>query len=189
MENDSNTPSWPYVFGTFGATMFALGLLLVIAALAPARGETEIARVGMMLAGTGSFLLGIAWSNLLRARQSGIGQILACFAFPLSLIFLVTRSDYDYKGIETAVVVLLLSLCGLALAHAFTPRLKAVRAAAVVSLLGLFPLTLAVTGKVNLGRSETPLLVIALGGLVAVGVLLVAGMGTLKRAAEDPYVL
>ncbi len=189
METESNKPSWPYIFGTVGASMFALGMLLVLAAFAPSRMGTNLGRVGFMLAGTGSFLLGVTWSKLLRAGQSGIGQVLACFAFPVSLIFLATRSGYHFEELQTAVVVLCLSLCALALAHAFTPRLKAVRAAAVVSLLGLLPMTLGVTGKVNMGGADNLLMMIGLGGLGAVGILLAVGMGTLRRAAEDPYQL
>lgn len=187
METESNKPSWPYVFGTFGAIMFALGMLLVFAAFAPSRGGTDVGRVGFMLGGAGSVLLGIAWSKLLRSGQGGVGQILSCFAFPVALIFLATRRSYDQ--IQTAVVVLCLSLCAFALAHAFTPRLKAVRTAAIVSLVGMFPMTLAVTGKVNMPGADKLFMLLGLGGLCAVGILLAVGMGTLRRASEDPYQL
>jgi hypothetical protein len=121
MDDYSNKPSWPYVFGTFGASMFALGMLLVLAVFASSSGSPDLGRVGFMLAGAGSVLLGITWTQLLRVNQAGIGQIAACFLLPVAMIFLATRSGYD--DLQTAVLILCLSLCAFALAHVFIPRL------------------------------------------------------------------
>ncbi len=186
MEDSSNKPAWPYTLGTLGASVFALGMLLAFVAFAP-RGGPDIGRAGFILAGVGSSMLGIAWSRLLRVGQGGVGQIMACFAVPAALLFLATRSGYD--GVQTAVLVLCLSLCGFALAHLFTSRLTAVRWASGVSLLGMFPVTLSVTGKVNIPGADQLLMLIGFGGLCAVGILLAVGMSALKRAAEDPYQL
>ena len=187
MENLSRRPTWPYALGTFGAGMFALGALLLLAALASKAGSVDVGRVGSMFAGGGCLLMGITWSKLLRAGSSGVGQILMCFAVPLALLYLATRSGFE--GLRTSVVVLCLTLCGFALAHLFAPRLPLVRWASAGSLVGLIPLTLSVTGNVNLHAGERPVMVLAFGGLTAIGVLVAAGMATLKRAAADPYAL
>lgn len=185
MNDYSNKPTWPYVFGTFGASMFALGMLLVLAVFVSSSGSPDLGRVGFMLAGTGSVLLGVTWTQLLRVNQAGIGQIAACFLLPVAMIFLATRSGYD--DLQTAVLILCLSLCAFALAHVFIPRLTGVRWGSVISLVGLVPTTLAVGGKLDMRGTWQLLMMLGLGGLCAVGVLLAVGMSRLKEDADDPY--
>jgi len=180
-------PAWPYILGSVGGVIFAIGACAFLYATFAERAPDTAFEIVTFGSSIGALLVGIGWVGLFKQRQAGIGPILGSFVVTLAILY-ARYGDTDNFDLVGMLVVVSLVLFGLG--HAVTRGIGGARIlGAIAALIGTFQI-IVVSAHWNIGIDGVKLVLVAIvGSLGLLGLVLALALPALRRAPIDDTTL